>query len=73
VTLLWSVPVVAAAVATLLVVARARAIEDEVAGLVDDVAQLAEIRRPLDAIRATAAETDEVVAAFRERHPLDDP
>jgi hypothetical protein len=72
VTLLWTVPVVAAAVATLLVVARARAIEDEVVGLVDDVRRLREVRPPLGAIRATAGETDEVVGAFRERHPLDD-
>jgi hypothetical protein len=71
VTLLWAVPVVAAAVATLLVVARARMVEDEAVGLARDVRRLREIRAPLGAIRATALETDGLVANFRGRHPLD--
>lgn len=71
-TLLWAVPVVAAAVATLLVVARARNLEDEVVGLVADVRDLRAVREPLRAVRAMTHETDVLVADFRERHPFDD-
>jgi hypothetical protein len=70
-TLLWAVPVVAAAVATLVVVAWARTLEDEVVGLVADVRDLRAVREPLGAIRTMTDETDALVAAFRERHPLD--
>ncbi|HEX6567794.1 MAG TPA: hypothetical protein VF015_01450 [Acidimicrobiales bacterium] len=70
-TLLWAVPVAAAAAATLLVAARARAIEDEAVALARATRQLREVRAPLDAIRTTAAETDSLVAAFRSRHPVD--
>ncbi len=70
-TLLWAVPVVAAAAATLLVVARARTLEDEVVGLVHDVRRLRDLREPLGAVRATAGETAELVAAFRRQHPVD--
>jgi hypothetical protein len=71
VTLVWAVPVVAAALATVLLVARARAVEDECVVLAREVAALAELRRPLVAVRDTAAETDELVAAFRKQHPVD--
>ena len=72
-TLLWAVPVVAAAVATLLVVARARTLEGEVVGLAHGVRRLRDIRAPLAAVRATAGETAELVAAFRRQHPVDGP
>ena len=71
-TLLWAVPVVAAAVGTLLVAARARTLEDEVVGLVADVRDLRAVRAPLATIRAMTAETDALVDAFRDRHRLDD-
>jgi len=71
VTLLWALPVAAAAVATLLVAARGRAIEGEAAALAREVRRLREVRRPLAAVRSAAAETGEAVAAFRDRHPLD--
>jgi hypothetical protein len=71
VTLVWAVPVVAAALATLVLLARARAVEDECVALAREVAALAEVRRPLAAVRDATAETDELVAAFRERHPVD--
>ncbi|HET6774033.1 MAG TPA: hypothetical protein VFH36_12020 [Acidimicrobiales bacterium] len=70
-TLLWAVPVVAAALATLLLVARARAVEDECVALAREVAALAEVRRPLAAVREATAATDELVAEFRELHPLE--
>jgi methyl coenzyme M reductase beta subunit len=71
VTLVWAVPVVAAALATLVVVARARAVEDECGVLAREVAALAELRHPLAAVRDATAETDELAAAFRERHAVD--
>jgi hypothetical protein len=69
VSLLWAVPVVAAAVATLLVAARARSIEDEAQALARSVAQLGDVRRPLAALRDVADETDELVEEFRRHHP----
>jgi hypothetical protein len=72
VSLLWAVPVVVAAVATLVVVARARTLEDDVIGLVDDVRDLRLVREPLAAVRAMAEETDALVVGFRDRHPFDD-
>ena len=69
-TLLWAVPVVAAALATLVVVARARTLEDEVIGLADAVRELRAVREPLGAVRAMTAETDALAEAFHDRHPL---
>jgi hypothetical protein len=71
VTLLWAVPVVAAAVATVLVAARSRALEDEVVGLVREVRRLRDIRAPLAAVRTAADETDDLVVAFRAQHPIE--
>lgn len=71
-TLLWAVPVVAAAVGTLLVAARARSLEDEVVGLVADVRDLHALREPLRRIRGLTTETDTLVGAFRDRHAFDD-
>lgn len=67
-SLLWAVPVVAAAIATLLLVARARAIEEGALDVAREVRRLRDLRGPLAAIRATTGETDEVVRAFRQRH-----
>ncbi|HEX5944699.1 MAG TPA: hypothetical protein VFY82_00405 [Acidimicrobiales bacterium] len=71
-TLLWAVPVVAAAVGTLLVAARARSLEDEVVDLVADVRDLRVVREPLRSIRELTAETDALVEDFRDRHVFDD-
>jgi hypothetical protein len=71
VSLVWAVPVVAAAVATTLVVTWARAVEDEATGLVSDVRRLAEIARPLAAVREAIRETHDVASDFRRRHDPD--
>jgi hypothetical protein len=70
VTLVWSVPVVAAATAALLLLARVRATEGEVTDLSHDVGRLAELRRPLAALRRASAETEAVSEAFRRNHGL---
>ncbi|HLT69756.1 MAG TPA: hypothetical protein VKZ72_06300 [Acidimicrobiales bacterium] len=70
-SLLWAVPVVAAAVATAIVAARARAVEDEVAGAADDLRRLGDLRRPLQAVHATLAETDALATELRRRHGAD--
>lgn len=67
-TLIWAVPVVAAAAAALVLVATARALEDSAAGLARDVGRLGELAAPLVAVRATVAETDELATGFRARH-----
>lgn len=67
-TLIWAVPVVAAAAAALVLVATARALEDSAAGLARDVGRLNELAAPLAAVQATVAETDELAAGFRARH-----
>jgi cytochrome c-type biogenesis protein CcmH/NrfF len=72
VTLVWAVPVVAAAVATVLVVASARRLEAEVSGVVAAVRRLRDVAGPLAAVREATAETDELAGAFRRRHALDD-
>ena len=52
-------------------VARPRTLEDEVVGLAADVRDLRAVREPLEAIRAMTDETDSLVVAFRDRHPLE--
>jgi hypothetical protein len=71
VSLVWSVPVVAAAVAAGLVLSRVRALEDAVFGLWREVARLSELRRPLAGLRQATRETDALAAAFRARHAPD--
>lgn len=71
-SLLWAVPVVAAAIATVIVVARARALEDAAVAVATEVARLRELHRPLAAVREATAETDDVVQAFRRRHAVDE-
>ena len=71
-SLLWAVPVVAAAAATLLVAARARTIEDAARGLAAEVAALRALRPPLAGVRRATADTDARVAAFGAAHRPDD-
>jgi hypothetical protein len=63
--------VAAAAVATVLVVARARSIEVVAAELAHEVARLREVRLRLAALRRATVETDELVATFRATHSHD--
>ncbi|HEY8526134.1 MAG TPA: hypothetical protein VIL48_14280 [Acidimicrobiales bacterium] len=71
-SLVWCVPVVAAAVAAGLVLARVRALEEAAFGLRAEVALLATtLRRPLRRLREGAVEIDATVAEFRARHTLD--
>jgi hypothetical protein len=68
VSLVWSIPVIAAAVAAGLVLARVRALEEASLELRREVALLGQIRRPLAGLRAASDETEVIVAAFRARH-----
>ncbi len=68
VTLVWAVPVVAAAVATIVVAAAARPVGDEMAGLVEDVRALRRLRDPLARVRTATADTEALAAAYRRRH-----
>lgn len=61
-SLLWSVPVVAAALATVVVALAARPLSDEAAGVAADVRRLRELRRPLGAVRSVLAETGDLAA-----------
>jgi hypothetical protein len=72
VTIVWSIPVMAAAVAAGLVLARVRAIEEAALGLRREVALLTQLRRPLARVRAAFRETGAAVAAFR-AHRGDEP
>jgi hypothetical protein len=71
VTVLWAVPVMAATLAMAWLLTRARSMEDEVAGLADDARELRRLRAPLAGIRRATADTDALVADFREAHPAD--
>jgi hypothetical protein len=71
VNLVWAVPVVAAAMATVLVVAWARRLEDEATALVTAVRRLREVAPGLAAVRDAVAETDEMASGFRRRHQLE--
>jgi hypothetical protein len=72
VALVWAVPVVAAAVAAVLVAAAARPVGDEVTALVDDVRALRRLRAPLTAVRGATADSAALGDSFRHRHPPDD-
>jgi hypothetical protein len=74
--LLWTVPVVAAAIATGLVAARARALEDATVELAIEVRRWRELRPRLDDVRAALRDTRAGTVELRRRHPLaprDDP
>lgn len=72
-SLLWCIPVVAAAVAAGLVAAHARPLEDAGRELAESVARLGELRWRLAQLRVSARETDARVATFRGRHRADNP
>jgi hypothetical protein len=70
VSLIWSVPVVAAALAIGLVAARARALEDATVDLASEVRRLRELQPRLAAVRAGFQETRERATELSRRHPL---
>ena len=78
-TLVWAVPVVAAALAMAWLLTRARALEDAAAGLAGEVRELRRLRASLAEVRQATADTDALVAEFRTAHardaeePPDDP
>ncbi len=69
-SLVWCVPVVAAAVAAGLVAGFARPLEDAGRELADAVARLTELRWRFAQLRVTGREADARVTTFRERHAL---
>jgi len=70
VNLLWTVPVVAAALATGVVAARARALEDATVDLAIEIRRLRELRSHLAGVRAALADTRERASELSRRHPL---
>lgn len=68
--LLWTVPVVAAALATGLVAARARALEDATVDLAIEIRRLRELRSHLAGVRAALRDTRERASELSRRHPL---
>jgi hypothetical protein len=70
VNLLWTVPVLAAALATGLVAARARVLEDATVDLAIEIRRLRELRPRLDDVRAALQDTREAAVELSRRHPL---
>jgi hypothetical protein len=70
VSLLWTVPVVAAALATGFVAARARALEDATVDLAIEIRRLRELRPRLAGVRAAVRDARERASDLRRRHPL---
>lgn len=70
-TLVWAVPALAAAVAVVCVLARARALEAAAGELAAEVRRLRRLREPLAEVRRATADTDRLVADFRDAHPED--
>ena len=70
-TLVWAVPALAAAVAVVCVLARARALEDAAGELAAEVGRLRRLREPLADVRRATADTDRLAADFRDAHALD--
>jgi len=70
VNLLWTVPVVAAALATTLVAARARALEDATVDLAVEIRRLRELRPGLARVGVALRDTRERAAELRRRHSL---
>jgi uncharacterized protein involved in exopolysaccharide biosynthesis len=68
--LLWTVPVVAAAVTTALVALWARAVEDAAIELARELRRLSELRPRLADVRRAVDDTRVLAADFRTRHPL---
>lgn len=71
--LLWTVPVMAAAVGTGLVAARARALEDATVDLAIELRRLGELRHRLTGVTAGLRETREQAAELSRRHPVSAP
>jgi hypothetical protein len=71
VTLVWAVPALAATVAVICVLARARALEAAATDLAAEVGRLRRLRAPLAEVRRAIADIDRLVADFRDAHPLD--
>ncbi len=71
--LLWTVPVVAAAVGTGLVAARARALEDATVDLAIELRRLGELRHRLTGVTAGLRGTRERAAELSRRHPVSAP
>lgn len=72
-TLLWAVPVVAAAAATVLLASRARAVEDATRAVACEVARVRELRPALARVRAVTGETERLLSDFRGHHLPGDP
>jgi hypothetical protein len=70
VNLLWTVPVVAAALATGLVAAHARALEDATVDLAIEIRRLRELRYRLAGVCAALRDTRERASDLSRRHPL---
>jgi hypothetical protein len=70
VSLLWTVPVVAAALATGLVAARARELEDATVDLAIEIRRLRELRPQFAGMRAGLRDTAVRAAELSRRHPL---
>jgi hypothetical protein len=68
--LLWTVPVLAAALATGLVAARARALEDATVDLAIEIRRLRELGPRLAGVCAALRDTRERAAELSRRHPL---
>jgi hypothetical protein len=73
VDLLWTVPVLAAAVGTGLVAARARAFEDATVDLAIELRRLGELRHRLTGVTAGLRVTRERAAELSRRHPVSPP
>jgi hypothetical protein len=71
VTLVWAVPALAAAVAVVCVLVPARALEAAASDVAAEVGRLRRLREPLAEVRRATADTDRLVAGFRDAHPLD--
>ncbi len=67
-SLLWAIPVAAAAGAMGIVVVLGGALEQAARGLTEEVAALRELRGPLAGLRRATLETDARVVAFRAQH-----
>jgi hypothetical protein len=70
VNLLWTIPVVAAALAAGLVAARARALEDATMDLGTEIRRLRELEPRLAGVRVALRDTHERAAELSRRHPL---
>jgi hypothetical protein len=70
VSLLWTVPVVAAALAAGLVAARARALEDATVDLAVEIRLLRDLRPRLAGVRVAVRDIRERAAELSRRHPL---